>query len=230
MSDLVSKVLAGGLSAGLFLFWWPAHFTAQGGEWLVIRGLVWSLVFEIMLLSFRPLEQAIGGALRGRRPGALAPRRLARRLTLAAIGVAVPLAMLSGARAPIAGPARAAAPKVIVKRQVVRREVVVRRVNHIVHVPAPAAAPAPAPATTAARPAIGRTATRAARRAATTKTATNSQVVDTSAPSAGTKATTPSGATVPAMTTTAPAAATPATTPPAASATAETAAAAPAIR
>ena len=42
MSGLIPKVLAGGLSAGIFLLWWPAHVTATGGEWLFVRGILWS--------------------------------------------------------------------------------------------------------------------------------------------------------------------------------------------
>src|SRR5919108_3460166 len=128
MSGLVSKVLAGGLSAGIFLLWWPAHVTAQGSEWLFIRGILWSLAFEVLLLAYRPLEQAITGAVRDReqrRLRAVRPARFARFVVLTAVGVVVPLVMLAGARPPAATPARAAAPKVVVKREIVRREVVV---------------------------------------------------------------------------------------------------------
>src|SRR5919197_862393 len=110
MSDLVSKVLAGGLSAGVFVVWWPAHVPAQGGEWLLARGLLWTLAFELLLLAFRPLERTVGDAVRRREARAMAPRRIAPLLALAAVAAAAPVAMLSGARAPIASPARAAAP------------------------------------------------------------------------------------------------------------------------
>src|SRR3954452_924239 len=146
MSDILSKVSASGLSAGVFLLWWPAHVTAQGSAALLARGVLWALAFEMLLLAFRPLERAVGRAVRTRETGALAPRHLAPLLALAAVAAVVPATMLCGARAPIAAPARAAAPKVIVKREIVRREVVVRRVSHIVRVPVPAASPAPAPA------------------------------------------------------------------------------------
>jgi hypothetical protein len=43
MSGLIPKVLARGLSAGIFLLWWPAHVTATGSEWLFVRGILWSL-------------------------------------------------------------------------------------------------------------------------------------------------------------------------------------------
>jgi hypothetical protein len=158
MSGLISKVLAGGLSAGVFLVWWPAHVTATGSEWLFVRGILWSLAFEILLLAYSPLEKAVAGAVRAREPRRLGTPRIARVLTFAALAIAVPLVMLAGARPPVAAPARADAPKVIVKREIVKREVVVRRVNKVVRVPGPtvtttapatpsAATPAPARST-----------------------------------------------------------------------------------
>jgi hypothetical protein len=180
MADLLSKVSASGLSAGVFLLWWPAHVASQDSEALLIRGVLWALAFEILLFGFRPLERAVGRAVRTREPGALAPRRIAPVLAIAAIAAAVPIAMLCGERAPIAAPARAAAPKVIVKREIVRREVVVKRVSHVVRVPVPAAAtPAPATAsapatrvvrTTAAAPRTAKPAATTAKKAATSDT------------------------------------------------------------
>ena len=67
------KVLAGGLSAGIFLLWWPAHVTAQGSEWLFVRGILWSLAFEILLLAYSPLEKAV--VPRRPRPRDRPPRR-----------------------------------------------------------------------------------------------------------------------------------------------------------
>src|SRR3954453_372134 len=109
MSGLLSKVLAGGLSAGIFVLWWPAHAPAQGAEWLLLRGVLWTLAFEVLLLAFRPLEHAVAGAVHARDVRAVAPSRLARMLAFAAVAAAVPAAMLSGERAPIATPAPAAA-------------------------------------------------------------------------------------------------------------------------
>jgi hypothetical protein len=149
MSDLVSKVLAGGLSAAIFLLWWPAHVPAEGPEWLAVRGLLWTLAFEILLLSFCPLERAVAATVRSRRAGAVGPRPFARALALAVAGVAIPAALVGGTGGELGAPARAAAAapaKVIVKRAIVRREVVVRRVNHVVRVPV-ASTPAPATVT-----------------------------------------------------------------------------------
>jgi hypothetical protein len=153
MSDLVSKVLAGGLSAAIFLLWWPSHVPADGPEWLAVRGLLWSLAFEILLFSFCPLERAIAATVRDRRAGAIAPRPFARALALAFAGLAIPAALIGGTRGHLGAPVRAAAatpPKVIVKREVVRREVVVKRVNHVVRVPVASARAAGAGVTAAA--------------------------------------------------------------------------------
>jgi len=174
MSGLIPKVLAGGLSAGIFLLWWPAHVTATGSEWLFVRGILWSLAFEILLAAYSPVEKAVMGAVRAREPRRLRTPRVARVLTFAAVAVAVPLVMLAGSRPPAAAPARAAAPKVIVKREIVKREVVVRRVSRVVRVPGPTVtttAPT-APATTAPPPVRGtRTATTAAPKTTSTKAA-----------------------------------------------------------
>jgi len=77
MSDLLSKVSASGLSAGVFLLWWPAHVASQGNTALLLRGVLWALAFEILLLGFRPLERAIGRAVRDREADVIAPRRIA---------------------------------------------------------------------------------------------------------------------------------------------------------
>ena len=191
MSGLIPKVLAGGLSAGIFLLWWPAHVTATGSEWLFVRGILWSLAFEILLAAYSPVEKAVMGAVRAREPRRLRTPRVARVLTFAAVAVAVPLVMLAGSRPPAAAPARAAAPKVIVKREIVKREVVVRRVSRVVRVPGPTVtttAPT-APATTASPPLRGtRTATTAAPKTTSTKAAGTKTTAATTGTRGDTKA------------------------------------------
>jgi hypothetical protein len=225
MSDILSKVTASGLSAGVFLLWWPAHITSQGSEALLARGVLWALAFEVLLLGFRPLERAVGRAVRTRERGVLAPRRIAPLLALATLAAVVPVTLLCGARAPIATPARAAAPKVIVKREVVSREVVVRRVSHVVRVPVPAAsttlATTAAPVakatvrTTTARPAT--TTTAATKTTTTPKTPPADTTPDVSAPATTTATPKPAvTATTTQPTTTATPAATTAATPAAA--------------
>ena len=206
MLGLIPKVLAGGLSAGIFLLWWPAHVTATGSEWLFVRGILWSLAFEILLAAYSPVEKAVVGAVRAREPRRLGTRRVARVLTFAAVAVAVPLVMLAGSRPPNAAPARAAAPKVIVKREIVKREVVVRRVSRVVRVPGPTVtttAPT-APATTTPV----RSATTSAKK--TTKAPTAAR---TTTAATGTQGDTKADAAAPATTSPAPAAATSAAQP-----------------
>ncbi len=188
MLGLIPKVLAGGLSAGIFLLWWPAHVTATGSEWLFVRGILWSLAFEILLAAYSPVEKAVVGAVRAREPRRLGTRRVARVLTFAAVAVAVPLVMLAGSRPPAAAPARAAAPKVIVKRAIVRREIVVRRVSRVVRVPGPTvtttAPTAPGP-TTPAPVRSTRTATMSDRKTTATNAVTGTK---TTAPQGDAKA------------------------------------------
>jgi hypothetical protein len=226
MSDLVSKISASGLSAGVFLIWWPAHVVSQGGDVLLARGILWAAAFELLLLGFRPLERAIGRAVREREPSALVPSRIGRALAVALVAAAVPAVLLSGGNATVA-PARAAAPRVIVKREIVRREVVVRRVSHIVRVPVPVTATTsasrPVATTTSAAPAattVRRTATPTASsvRSKTTgtaagKTVTTRTPADTKRdlPAATTTSTTPAVTATTAQPSTAGAAATAAT-------------------
>ena len=56
LDNLLSKVIAAGLAAGVFLLWWPAHLPSAGVQWLVLRGLAWTLAFEILVLSFVPVR------------------------------------------------------------------------------------------------------------------------------------------------------------------------------
>jgi hypothetical protein len=58
MDRLASKIAAGGLSAGVFLLWWPDHVPGEGLSQLVLRGLLWTMTFELLLLAFTPLRAA----------------------------------------------------------------------------------------------------------------------------------------------------------------------------
>jgi hypothetical protein len=230
MSDLFSKVLSGGVSAAIFLLWWPAHVPGDGPEWLVIRGLLWTLAFEILMLSFCPLERAVAGTVRDRRAGAADRRGLARALVLATAGLAVPAMLVGGTGGELGEPEKASASapaKVIVKREIVRREVVVRRVNHVVGVPV---ASAPAQTTAATAPAATpRVAVPAASKQRTaTRVAATPKRQTPAAPTASAKAktTTAPAATStakPTATTAAPPATTPAATPAAAAVAASSA-------
>src|SRR3954447_16812475 len=147
--DLISKILAAGLSAGLFLIWWPEHHATAGLTSLVVRGALWTLTYELLLLAFTPLERLARRAvsarahhLRPRSPfvAAPAPAGVGGPCLLACAGAALPLTLLAGAQAP--RPQRAAATTkrvVVVKRPVVKRVVV----RQTVTVPAAAAHPPP---------------------------------------------------------------------------------------
>src|SRR3954470_6226136 len=148
-SDLISKLLAAGLSAGVFLIWWPEHHATAGLASLVVRGALWTLTYELLLVAFTPLERLARRAiaarahrLRPRNPFAAvpAPARVGGACVLACAGAALPLTLLAGAQAP--RPHRAAATTkrvVVVKRPVVKRVVV----RETVTVPAAAAHPSP---------------------------------------------------------------------------------------
>jgi hypothetical protein len=159
LDNLLSKVIAAGLAAGVFLLWWPAHLPSAGVPWLVLRGLAWTLAFEILVLSFVPFEQMATRALVRRREGgraarvrrrlaaAPAPARASGAVMLAFTGLLLPgLLLLHSGRLPAAQPV-AHTTKVV-------RKVVVRRVVHERTVVVREAAPAaPAPHAVSAAPA-----------------------------------------------------------------------------
>ena len=144
--DLVSKLLAAGLSAGLFLIWWPEHHPTTGIGSLIVRGALWTLTFELLVLAFTPLERVVTRAVRKRitvrrRLDVPPPARIGGACVLACIGAALPIALLSGAHAPRPAHAKPQQPRrvVVVKRQ----KVVVKR--EVVTVPVTAAAAHPEP-------------------------------------------------------------------------------------
>jgi hypothetical protein len=153
LNNLISKVLAGGLAAGIFLFWWPAHFPSTGGEWLVVRGLAWALAYEILMLSFCPLENLAtrsmprpGAAdrarqVRGLLSAAPRPAKAGGAVLLACTGLLLPAMMLAHARNPLSKPAPR--PVQVVRKVVVRK--VVRQKTVVVRPPAVVQAPAPVP-------------------------------------------------------------------------------------
>jgi hypothetical protein len=204
LDNLVSKVLAAGLAAGVFLLWWPAHLPASGVEWLVLRGVAWTLVFELLAVSFSPLERMAASALarrtlaarvrdlRGRLGAAPPPARAGGAMLLASTALAVPAMLLAHADRPPARPAPR--PVTLVRKVVVRREVV-RRKTVLVRAPA-VVAPAPrqpaspqttattAPPTTEPAPKTAGAArgTKARKRAATTPAAESPPTTTAPAP------------------------------------------------
>jgi hypothetical protein len=167
LDNLLSKVIAAGLAAGVFLLWWPAHLPSTGVQWLVLRGLAWTLAFEILVLSFVPFEQMATRALVRRREGgraarvrrrlaaAPAPARASGAVMLAFTGLLLPgLLLLHSGRLPAAQPAAHTTKvvrKVVVRKVVHEKTVVVREAAPVTSAPAPYAVSA-APATTAETP------------------------------------------------------------------------------
>jgi hypothetical protein len=143
--EFLSKSIAGGLSAGVVLLWWPLLFEDVDTvtSWLV-RGVAWTLMFELLLLALLPFERALWETAHGERIArsvghagsrlhAGSPRRRIGRLSaVATVALAVPVVLL------LAGlsehlPARAETPAVrpikVVRVTKVVRPVTVKRVG-----------------------------------------------------------------------------------------------------
>ena len=106
MDRLVSKIFAGGISAGVFMIWWPQHVHSEDLLHLGIRGLLWTLTFELLLLSFGPLEDTVRarlgtrlekrrGLVRLKLDAVPAPARAGGTLALACMGLALPAVLLA---------------------------------------------------------------------------------------------------------------------------------------
>ena len=161
LDNLLSKVIAAGLAAGVFLLWWPAHLPSTGVQWLVLRGLAWTLAFEVLALSFVPLEQMATRAVtrrrsagrahrvRSRLAAAPAPARASGAVMLAFTGLLLPgLLLLHSGRPPAEPAARTTqvVRKVVVRKVVREKTVVVREAAPAPAVVAPVVAAAPKPA------------------------------------------------------------------------------------
>jgi hypothetical protein len=180
--EFLSKSIAGGLSAGVVLLWWPVLFQDVDTvtSWFV-RGVAWTICFEVLLLALLPFERALWETAHGeritRRVGDAGSRlhsgshrrRMGRLSAVATAAVAVPIVLL------VAGlheqpAARAEAPAVrpinVVRVTKVVRPVTVKKVierapisgQPVVPTPQPAA-PAPVPPRTTEKraPPTGRT-------------------------------------------------------------------------
>jgi hypothetical protein len=148
----LSKSLAGGLSAGVVLLWWPLLFPGDTLVSWLARGAAWTVCAELLLLALSPFEAAVwetrGGERLIRRAreaesrlrSGSRRRTLARLAAIALAALAVPGALLAagtGERPPAKAAARPV--KVIEVTRVVR-PVTVKRVKRVV---APASSPAP---------------------------------------------------------------------------------------
>jgi hypothetical protein len=104
--ELGSKLLAGALSAGVILLWWPTLFPVDTLTSWLARGLAWTLMFELLVLAMMPFERSLWGTKRGQRLGSKMDaarsrivhqdqrRRLGRQGAVAFTALAVPLVAL----------------------------------------------------------------------------------------------------------------------------------------
>ena len=183
MREFLSKSIAGGLSAGVVLLWWPLLFDDVDTvtSWFV-RGVAWTLCFELLLIALIPFERALWETAHGeriaRRVGSAGSRlhsgtprrRIGRLSAVASFALAVPVVLvLAGLNEHL--PARAEAQPVrpikVVRVTKVVRPVTVKRVverapisgQPIVATPTGGQAPSPVPPRTTEEPAprTGRT-------------------------------------------------------------------------
>jgi hypothetical protein len=105
--ELLSKSIAGGLSAGVVLVWWPVLFEQVDTvtSWF-IRGVAWTVCFELLMFALVPVERALwetrsGERIQGRFGAAGSRihagshrRRLGRLSAVATVALVVPAALL----------------------------------------------------------------------------------------------------------------------------------------
>lgn len=108
MREFLSKSIAGGLSAGVVLLWSPVLFDDVDtvAAWFV-RGVAWTVCFELLLFALIPFERALWetergervssrvGAARSRLHSGSRHRRLGRLSAVAAVALVVPIALLA---------------------------------------------------------------------------------------------------------------------------------------
>src|SRR3954447_20250873 len=113
--ELISKLVAGGLSAAVILLWWPRFVPSDNATTWLIRGVIWTLSFELLVHALLPLERALWESRPGQKVRATAGDRLASprsslrgRATVAGLALTIPLALLALAPAPPAKDSAAA--------------------------------------------------------------------------------------------------------------------------
>jgi hypothetical protein len=167
--EFLSKSIAGGLSAGVVLLWWPVLFDNVDTvtSWFV-RGVAWTLCFELLLFALIPFERALWETGRGeriaRRVGDAGSRlhsgpprgRIRRVGAVASMALAIPVVLVFAGLSEHVS-ARAEAPEVrpinVVRVTKVVHPVRVKKVVERAPVPQPVVpAPAPAPQTPAPVP------------------------------------------------------------------------------
>jgi hypothetical protein len=170
--EFISKSIAGGLSAGVVLLWWPVLFDEVDTvtSWFV-RGVAWTVCFELLLFALIPFERALWDTQRAerivQRVGSAGSRldsgshrrRIGRVSVVAGVALAIPVALLVAGlhkQLPVRAEAAVVRPiKVVRVTKVVRprvvRPVTVQRVVEQTPAPQPAA-PAPVPPRTSEKP------------------------------------------------------------------------------
>jgi hypothetical protein len=143
MRQLISKLIAAGLSAGVVLLWWPLVMASQGPTSWVLRAVVWTLLFELLLALLAPIEESIwSNAETARRLASRVKvakqrvyeretshrRRVASQFAVAALIAAIPVGLI--VRGP--EPTAAAAPQRVIVRETGPTTIV--RVTRVVHV------------------------------------------------------------------------------------------------
>jgi hypothetical protein len=185
--EFLSKSIAGGLSAGVVLLWWPVLFDEVDTvtSWFV-RGVAWTVCFELLLFALIPFERALWDTQRAdrivQRVGSAGSRldsgshrrRIGRVSGVAGVALAIPVALLVAGlhkQLPVRAEAAVVRPIKVVRVTKVVRPVTVQRVveqaparQPVAPAPHPAA-PAPVPPRTTEKPAprsgrtvVGRTA------------------------------------------------------------------------
>jgi hypothetical protein len=176
--EFLSKSIAGGLSAGVVLLWWPVLFAEVDTvtSWFV-RGVAWTLCFELVLVAVVPFERALWETAHGqriaRRMGNAGSRlhsgsyrrRIGRLSAMASVALAVPVVLLVAGlneQAPAHADTKPVTPIKVVRVTKVVRPVTVKRIverapisgQPVVSTPEPQpAAPAPVPPRTTEKPA-----------------------------------------------------------------------------
>jgi hypothetical protein len=155
--ELLSKLVAGGLSAAVILLWWPRFFPVDNATTWLVRGVLWTLSFELLLHALVPVERALWDTRAGEkvRGGAskVRTRSMRGRAAIACSALAVPAALLTFAPAPPAKHVAVAPVRHVTEvKRIVKVERKQVRVAQVVPVPAAPAAPA-APARSYSAPA-----------------------------------------------------------------------------
>ena len=166
--EFLSKSIAGGLSAGVVLLWWPVLFEDVDTvtSWFV-RGVAWTLLFELLLVALVPFERALWETGHGeriaRRVGDAGSRlhsgshrrRIGRLSAVATVALAIPIVLVLAGLNEHA-PARAEAPAVrpikVVRVTKVVRPVRVKRVVERAPISGQPVVPTPAPSRDAHTP------------------------------------------------------------------------------